>query len=246
MRLGTNFGTGTGSSTCTVTNPPKRRRLFGFGDYEDSGDEKDSSDESDGGEEKDSCDEKDSNNEIDSSYEKDSRRKKLVVVDGERKKVVEVDKDTEDVRSFPIGQYVTAVYQGDWYVGQVVDKKGEIRAIQESNYFFVSYMERVAANVFKWPAKVDKLNTLKEDILHACQPPMPSTTTSSSRNITFSLSKEDHGIATTLFNKAYYQTIFFQSDQLPVPPIVCVLFKSERVLMCVCVTVGTVPGMCKV
>jgi hypothetical protein len=48
---------------------------------------------------------------------------------------------------------------------------------------------------------------LKEDILFACQPPIPSQATSSSRSLTFSLSKADAKKARHMFlTKAYYPT----------------------------------------
>jgi hypothetical protein len=48
-----------------------------------------------------------------------------------------------------------------------------------------------SGDLFKWPDKQDKLNTLREDVLFACGAPAPASTTSSSRSISFSLSKAE-------------------------------------------------------
>jgi hypothetical protein len=69
-------------------------------------------------------------------------------------------------------------------------------------------MQRVVKDMdhFKWPDKADKLNTLKEDVLFACGAPNPSKVTSSSRSITYSLSKSEQKKANSMIlsYKAYY------------------------------------------
>jgi hypothetical protein len=108
------------------------------------------------------------------------------------------------------GSYVTAVYQGEWYVGQVLDKKMEKNALPTDDYVYLNFMQRVVkdTDLFKWPDKADKLNTLTEDVLFVCSAPLPSPATSSSRSITYVLSKDDTKKANIMLNKAYYHTIF--------------------------------------
>jgi hypothetical protein len=71
-------------------------------------------------------------------------------------------------------------------------------------------MQRTAlgADTFKWPDKADKLNTLREDVLFVCDAPKPAVCSSSSRSITYSLSKSEIKKANMLLNKAYYHTKF--------------------------------------
>jgi hypothetical protein len=61
-------------------------------------------------------------------------------------------------------------------------------------------------DIFKWPERADKLNTLKEDLLFVCSDPMPAACSSSSRSITYSLPKSENDKANMLLNKAYYHT----------------------------------------
>jgi hypothetical protein len=106
------------------------------------------------------------------------------------------------------GAYIVAVYQENWYVGQVMEKEGEPEAEEADCYVFVSFMKRTTGDLLQWPKQLDVLNVLKDDILFSCQPPTPSRATSSSRSTTFSLSKIDLKNAKRLFllNKAYYPT----------------------------------------
>ena len=92
---------------------------------------------------------------------------------------------------YPVGCYITAIYQNKWYVGEVLDKKSEDRALPGSEYVYVNYMERSDNNVLKWPERPDKLNTLMEDILFICAAPEPSHGTSSTRSIMYSLHPND-------------------------------------------------------
>jgi hypothetical protein len=107
---------------------------------------------------------------------------------------------------YPTGSYVVALYQGEWYIGQVLDKGKEKNALAAEDYVYLSFMQRVVKDrdLFKWPDKADKLNTLREDILFVCGAPIPSHATSSSRSITYSLSKTETKKANILLNKAYY------------------------------------------
>ena len=76
----------------------------------------------------------------------------------------------------------------------------------DDSYIFVNYMERIALNMFKWPPKADKLNTLKEDVLFACLPPQPANTTSSSRAITYVMTEAELKKAREMFSQVYYCT----------------------------------------
>jgi hypothetical protein len=80
-----------------------------------------------------------------------------------------------------------------------------------TTYVYLSFMQWVMKDrdLFKWPDKDDKLNTVLEDVLFVCSAPLPSPTTSSSRSIMYGLSKDDTKKANAMLNKAYYHTIFF-------------------------------------
>ncbi len=57
----------------------------------------------------------------------------------------EGDEDnTEDKWNYyVVGSYVVLVYQGAWYVGQILDKKNEVNALPAEDDIFVSFMQRV-------------------------------------------------------------------------------------------------------
>jgi hypothetical protein len=118
---------------------------------------------------------------------------------------------------YPTGSYVAAVYQGEWFVGQVLDKTNEPKALPADDYVFINFMQRVSKDkdLFKWPDKADKLNTLREDVLFECGAPVPSKDTSTTRSITYSLSTHEIKRANHLLNKAYYH-IKFIYQALPV------------------------------
>lgn len=120
------------------------------------------------------------------------------------------DQPTQD---YSPGSFIVSVYQNDWYVGEVVSKEGEPEAVEGEEYIFVSFMEKTSASgeCWKWPRHRDLLNTLKSDVLFQCQPPAPCPGSSSSRSMTFGLSKSELKKAKTLFhkflqNQAYYPT----------------------------------------
>ena len=79
----------------------------------------------------------------------------------------------KDEQIYPPESFVVAVYQGEWYVGQVMSKEGEPEAEEDDDYLLVSFMERSKGDLLKWPQKMDILNMLKDDILFLCQPPTP-------------------------------------------------------------------------
>lgn len=147
--------------------------------------------------------------------------------------------ELEEEASVPLatGQYIVALYAGDWYVGQILDKEVEPEAVQDDQFVFASFMERNQADLFKWPTRLDMLNTLKvriisflgnfvvkllftgtgtnncfylkDDILFTCKPPSLSGSTSSSRSASYSLTSAELKKAKRMFleSKAYYLTI---------------------------------------
>jgi hypothetical protein len=146
---------------------------------------------------------------------------------------IKIDPSSQD---YPPNSYVVAVYQGQWYVGQTIAKEGEPEAEEGDQYVLVSFMERSTGDLLKWPKRSDILNVLKEDILFSCQPPVPCASTSSSRSLTYSLSKADAKKAKILFmTKAYYLTkTYFRILQCVTRGCVCVYqCEVERVRECV-------------
>lgn len=90
-------------------------------------------------------------------------------------------------------------------MGQIMAKAGEPEAEEGDQYVLVSFMEKGSGDLLKWPRRSDILNVLKEDILFSCQPPAPCAATSSSRSLTYCLSKAEAKKANELFmTKAYY------------------------------------------
>jgi hypothetical protein len=120
------------------------------------------------------------------------------------------NKDKKYKQDYPAKSFVVAVYQADWYVGQVLDKEGEPEAEEGDQYLLISFMERTKGDLLKWPQKPDILNMLKDDILFLCQPPVPCASTSSSRSISMSLTKAELKKAKEMFmqqTQAYYPTL---------------------------------------
>jgi hypothetical protein len=148
---------------------------------------------------------------LDKSVQDESVQDESVQDESVQDESEEGERDERKNEDYPVGSYVVAVYQGKWYVGQVLDKKKEKNALPQDHYVFISFMQRMESSgdqdIFKWPNKPDKLNTLKEDVLFACGDPTPSNATSSSRSISYSLSKDETKKAYMLLNKAYYHTI---------------------------------------
>ncbi len=63
-------------------------------------------------------------------------------------------------------------YEGNWFVGEVIDKGREPEAEEGDNYVFINFMQHgqkgSQGERLVWPRKVDRLNVLKEVILLAC------------------------------------------------------------------------------
>jgi hypothetical protein len=139
---------------------------------------------------------------------------------------------------YPAESFIVAVYQGDWYVGQVMNKDGEPEAEESDSYLLVSFMVKMKGEQFKWPSRSDILNVLKDDVLFSCAPPIPGPSTSSSRVNSYRLSKEDLAKAKNLFmeNQAYYPTKICVCGCRCVCGCVCVY----RYHWCVCVCTATI------
>ncbi len=120
------------------------------------------------------------------------------------KKASKQDQPAQD--QFVPNSYVVAVYDGDWFVAQVVDKTGEPEADAGEQYLFLNFMERLGDSL-KWPRRLDMLNTLKEDVLFVCEPPTVSSKSSSSRSVTYTLSK-------ATFKKAKNMFLLYQASYL--------------------------------
>jgi hypothetical protein len=169
--------------------------------------------------------------ESDSSEDKESSDQEKAEEDGSEESERECEREkAKDSEELLPGTYVVAVYQGAWYLGQVLDKKEERLALRQQEYTYVSFMQRVggSGDNFKWPEKPDKLNTLREDVLFVCGAPIPAAATSSSRNISFTLSPAENKKAYMLLNKAYYHTFLILGYLIP-------YFQGPVVCVCVCV-----------
>jgi hypothetical protein len=119
------------------------------------------------------------------------------------------DRDAELQRrreqQYEIGEFVTAVYEGQWLLAQVDIKQDE----SGDSHVNLSYMERVGENQFKWPKHHDLLLTLKEDILTRCS--IPVMVGSSIRANYVGLSpKEAHEANSALASMVYLLSYLFQ------------------------------------
>lgn len=113
----------------------------------------------------DDSDEEDSDDDHDSDNEK--RVKKPRRVDSVRK-----DLEQLTVKELITGDFVTAVYQNQWFVGQVSAVTEEPR-LHATHPYTVNYMQYIGTNQFRWPATPDPLLTHKDDILTEVKPPVP-------------------------------------------------------------------------
>ncbi len=178
--------------------------------------------------------------ESDSSEDEESSDQEKAEEDGSKESERECEREkAKDSEELLPGTYVVAVYQGAWYLGQVLDKKEERLALRQQEYTYVSFMQRVggSGDNFKWPEKPDKLNTLREDVLFVCGAPIPAAATSSSRNISFTLSPAENKKAHMLLNKAYYHTFLILGYLIP-------YFQGPVLCVCVCVYIGVFKCVC--
>jgi len=143
----------------------------------------------------------------------------MLVVDEDVRSVEPVEVEVEPEVEYRPEDFVAAVYQDKWYIGQVLDKAGEAEAEGDA-YVILNFMEqRRENNCFRWPEKRDVLNTLKDDVLFILsQPPLMSTNTSSTRS-TCMLAWKDFDKAKAQFAnyQAYYPTKILLSES-------CVVF----------------------
>lgn len=72
------------------------------------------------------------------------------------------------------GQFVSAIYQGDWYIAQVIAVTSDAE-IASLHPYSLSYMTRKGPNMFVWPDRRDELLTFHEDILTRVGAPIPLT-----------------------------------------------------------------------
>jgi hypothetical protein len=67
--------------------------------------------------------------------------------------------EVEMATEYPPGAYVVAVYQEEWYVGQVME--GETEAEKGDEYIFINFMMRTTGEKLQWPRRLDLINVLK-------------------------------------------------------------------------------------
>lgn len=70
----------------------------------------------------------------------------------------------------PVGSYVAAIYDREWYVAQVEAEEPEN---ETDGYSLLKYMERKGNNQFVWGSGKDTLKTVNTDILRRVDPPIP-------------------------------------------------------------------------
>ncbi len=80
--------------------------------------------------------------------------------------------DTRGGRSpvYPVGSYVVAMYDNEWYVAQVEAEEPENEC---EGFTLLVYMERKGPNQFMWGTTRDSLKTINRDILLRVDPPIP-------------------------------------------------------------------------
>jgi hypothetical protein len=131
-------------------------------------------------------------------------------------------------------------------VGQILAKEVEPEAEEGDKFVLVSFMERSSRDLLKWPKRSDILNVLKEDILFSCQLPAPCAATSSSRSLTYCLSKAEAQKAKKMFmTKAYYltKTICTIGQCASLRMVVCMFTglqsfgNVQALIVCMCVSV---------
>ena len=79
------------------------------------------------------------------------------------------DKDVDD--DFQVGQFVVAVYNGQWYIAVV---EGEEPENETEGFTLLKYMKRCGENKFLWEEEEeDVLKTNNIDIIRKINPPIP-------------------------------------------------------------------------
>ena len=72
---------------------------------------------------------------------------------------------------FPVGTYLVVVYDLDWSVGQVLDKKESKIDDCGPDYLHLNLMSKKTDKFLSWPARKNIVNVLREDVLFQCQEP---------------------------------------------------------------------------
>ena len=97
-------------------------------------------------------------------------KRSIRAVGSSKEKSSKVVGGRKQAEMFPVGSYVAAVYDGDWYVAQV---EGEEPEEETEGYTLLKYMERKGNNQFVWGSGKDTLKTINKDILCIVDPPIP-------------------------------------------------------------------------
>jgi hypothetical protein len=125
--------------------------------------------EDDSSEEDDTKGEEDKQDEAEKEEEEaeEEQEEEMSVKESEKEKLRGREKRRKEKETYEVGEFVTAVYEGQWLLAQVdidQDQAGE-------DHVNLTYMTRVGKNQFKWPTQHDQLLTLREDILTKCCAP---------------------------------------------------------------------------
>ena len=78
-----------------------------------------------------------------------------------------------DVEEYPVGAFVAAIYEDDWYIAQV---EGEDSDEETDGFVLLKYMKPTSQkneNSFVWPERADLLKTNIDDIIAKVDPPIP-------------------------------------------------------------------------
>jgi len=76
--------------------------------------------------------------------------------------------DQLQVQDIVVRDFVTAVYESEWFIGQV-SAVTEEPDLCTTHPYTINYMEHIGTNQFRWPKKPDTLLTNKDDILTKVQ-----------------------------------------------------------------------------
>ena len=71
---------------------------------------------------------------------------------------------------YPVGSWVVAVYESEWYIAQVEGEEPEEEVL---GFTLLKYMDRKGHNQFCWGQRADRLKTNNKDILLKVDPPIP-------------------------------------------------------------------------
>jgi hypothetical protein len=132
------------------------------------------------------------------------------------------DPDTPVTDSYAVGNFVVAVYESLWYIGQV---EGEEPEEETAGFTLIKYMDRKGHNQFVWGVRDDIYKTKNSDILLQVDPPVPVVS-----DRIWGLPKDTLKKVEDLFKVVVYYTwesrlnVFFQSYQsLKLPHFLAVL-----------------------